>query len=149
MITRHGSASSIVIQGVLKGEAPDLTTCWVQVGYPETCLSLPLWVRGGAAIPRVLQYDPELKNSPLSYFAEKWKEEAYPIGRSDGYHYLKMTTLVRQDGTGYLQRIEALEKEIFTATHELLEKWRRKAPIKAEIEQYYRELDQKARSLYL
>lgn len=148
MITRHGSASNIVIQGVKKGESPDMNTVWVQVGYPETSVSLPLWVRGGENIPKLLQYDQALENSPLNQYATDWKKEAYPIGRSDGYHYLKMTTLVNSDKTGYLQRIERFEEGIFSLTDENLEKWRKTTPQPSEIENYYEFLNKKVGDFY-
>lgn len=148
MITRHGSASNIVIQGVKKGESPDMNTVWVQVGYPETSVSLPLWVRGGENIPEVLLYDQTLKNSPLSKYSMDWKDKAYPIGRSDGYHYLKMTELINPEKTGYVQRIEELEKDIFSQTEKFLSVWRKKAPNASEVEEYYKQLNQKVKDFY-
>lgn len=148
MITRHGSASTILIQGIKKGESPDMSTVWVQVGFPETTVSMPLWVRGGEKIPTILQYDASLKNSPLNQYAMTWKNKAYPIGRSDGYHYLKMTELVNPNKTGYLQRIERLEKEIFTLTEEKLEGWRKTTPQSSEIENYYQFLNKKVKDFY-
>lgn len=148
MITRHGSASNILIQGVKKGESPDMNTVWVQVGFPETSVSMPLWVRGGENIPAISQYDASMKNSPLNQYAMDWKNEAYPIGRSDGYHYLKMTTLVNPQKTGYLQRIEWLEEGIFSLTNEKLKKWRKTMPQPSEIENYYDFLNKKVGDFY-
>ena len=148
MITRHGSASTILIEGVKKGESPDMNTVWVQVGYPETSVSMPLWVRGGENIPNILQYDSALENSPLNQYAMDWKNEAYPIGRSDGYHYLKMTTLVNPQKTGYLQRIERFEEGIFSLTNEKLAKWRKTTPQPSEIENYYDFLNKKVGDFY-
>ncbi len=148
MITRHGSASNILIQGVRNGESPDMNTVWVQVGFPQTTVSMPLWVRGGENIPTILQYDEQLENSPLNDYAMRWKEKAYPIGRSDGYHYLKMTTLVNPDKTGFLQRIERFEQGIFSLTEEKLNSWRRRTPNTAEIENYYQFLNKKVSDFY-
>lgn len=148
MITRHSSASSIIVQGVKKGESPDMSTIWAQVGYPETCVAVPLWVRGGENLPTIVQYDESVKNSPLNQYAMEWKNIAYPIGRSDGYHYLKMTELFNQNQTGYVQRIEKIEKDIFELTEEKLASWRKKLPEKSFIEAFYKELNGKVRSFY-
>ena len=149
MITRHGSASNMVIQGVKKGELPDMNTVWVQVGFPETSVSLPLWVRGGENMPMLLQYDKELKNSQLNQYAMEWKNAAYPIGRSDGYHYLNMTKLINPDKTGYIQRIERVEEEIFSLTEEKLKQWRKRTPSSLEIEKYYLFLNEKVTRFYV
>ena len=125
-----------------------MNTVWVQVGFPQTTVSMPLWVRGGENIPTILQYDEQLENSPLNDYAMRWKEKAYPIGRSDGYHYLKMTTLVNPDKTGFLQRIERFEQGIFSLTEEKLNSWRRRTPNTAEIENYYQFLNKKVSDFY-
>lgn len=148
MITRHGSASNILIQGVKKGESPDLNTVWVQVGFPETSVSIPLWVRGGKNLPPLVQYDETIKNCPLNAYAIKWKNQAYPIGRSDGYHYLKMTELVNKNNTGYLQRIEQMEKDIFALTEEKLEMWRKESPQISEIGLFYEWLNKNVSFFY-
>ncbi len=148
MITRQGSASSIVIQGIKKEESPDMNTCWIQIGFPETCISIPLWVRGGNNIPQILRYDETLKNSPLNHFAENWKKEAYPIGRADGYHYLKMTVLVNPQQTGYLQRIETFEKELFREIEQRLSLWRAEHPSPTDMETFYTLLNRKIEAFY-
>ncbi len=137
LITRQGSSSCIAIQGVKQGQPADMNTVWVQVGFPETCLTLPLWVRGGQDIPSVLRYDAQLKNSQLNAYARAWKDEAYPIGRSDGYHYLKMTVLVNENHTGILQKIEQAENDIFLQTAQHEAQWTKKAPAQRDILKYY------------
>ncbi|MDO5664770.1 MAG: carcinine hydrolase/isopenicillin-N N-acyltransferase family protein [Bacteroidia bacterium] len=148
MITRHGSASNILIQGVKKGESPDMNTIWVQVGFPETCITIPLWVRGGENLPLLVQYDDMIKNSPLNAYALEWKKSVYPIGRSDGYHYLKMTKLINKNNTGYVQRIEQMEKNVFFLTEEKLEMWRKKLPDPFSISVFYDTLDRKVGDFY-
>lgn len=148
LITRFGTASNILIQGVKKGDSPDMSTLWVQVGFPFTSLSIPLWVRGGAEIPSALRYDESLKNSPLSAAATKWKQDCFPLGRSDGYHYLKIGKLVNAEGTGFVQRLEKEEEQIFSETKALEAKWRKKLPQSSEIAAYYQRLDEQIRRFY-
>ena len=42
LITSFGSASNIVIQGVKENELPQFTTMWTAVGFPNTCITVPL-----------------------------------------------------------------------------------------------------------
>ena len=137
LITRHSSASSIIVEGIKPGESPTLTTIWIQIGYPNTSIAMPLWVEGGNNIPSILQYDADIKNSPLNETAMKWKAVGYPLTRSDGYHYLKLDELINKNNNGFIQRIEPVEKEIFDKTDEILAKWRNKNPSPSEIKDFY------------
>ncbi len=147
-LTRHSSASSILVQGVKKGELSDMNTIWAQVGFPETCIAIPLWVRGGKNLPQLVQYKESIKNSPLNHFASLWKKEAYPIGRSDGYHYLKVSVLVNSQNNGYIQRIEQLEKYIFAWTDEKLASWKSMLPQASDLETFYEQLDETVSGFY-
>ena len=100
-----------------------------------------MWVEGGANIPKVLAYDEEIENSPLNEFALEWKGKCYPLTRSDGYHYLKLDELINQHNTGFIQRIEPIEKEIFEKTDKLLAKWGNEAPSTSDIHDLYNWLD--------
>lgn len=148
LITRHGSSSTIVVEGVKPGENPALTTIWTQVGFPHTTLSLPMWVEGGEDFPAILALDKELENSPLNEVALEWKGKCYPMTRSDGYHYMKFDELINQDNTGIVQRIELVEKEIFDKTDELLAKWSEKAVTPSDIKNFYKWLNEKTVDFY-
>ncbi|MFA5463949.1 MAG: hypothetical protein WC265_07740 [Dysgonamonadaceae bacterium] len=146
--TRYSSASSIVIQGVKTGEAPDLSTIWIVIGYPNTSMAIPLWVRGGKNIPHILQNNSEIGNSPLNEAAMKWKNSCYPLTRSDGYHYLKYDELINPKNSGFIQRIEPIEREIFDQTDKMVKKWHEEAPSSSEIEKFYGWLNKKVSNFY-
>ena len=148
LMTRHSSSSSIIIEGVKPNESPDLNTIWVAIGYPNTSVAIPLWVRGGENIPTLLQYNPQLQNSPLNELALNWKSNCYPLTRSDGYHYLKLDELINKDNNGYIQLIEPIEKEIFDETDNRLNIWHKKNPNISEIEKYYEWLNNKVCNFY-
>ena len=76
------------------------------------------------------------------------EKACYPINNPEGYHYLKMTQLVNPNKTGYIQRIEPLEKEIFMLTDEKLAIWRKTPPHASEIEKYYEHLNKKVSDFY-
>ena len=147
-ITRFSSASSVVVQGIKPGESPDMTTIWTLMGYPNTSVAIPLWVRGGKNIPYILKNNNEIGNSPLNEAAMEWKNKSYPLTRSDGYHYLKLDELINADNTGFIQQIEPIENEIFDETEEKLIKWREAAPSTSEIEGFYSWLNKKASDFY-
>jgi hypothetical protein len=147
-ITRHGSSSAILIQGVKPGESAGLTTIWATVGFPNTCITLPVWVGGGKNLPRLLAADTS-GNAPLNEMALQLKDQCYPIKRSSGYKYLQMSKLINAEKTGIVQKIETAEKTIFIRTEEQLNKWRKGDAGEKEITSYYTWLDDFVRKIYL
>ena len=147
MITRHGSSSTILIEGVAKGEAPDLSTIWTMVGFPNTSICLPVWLKGGKNLPEVLVADGEL-NCELNQMAMKLKDRCYPIKRSAGYKYLNVSELINREETGIIQQLEAIEKQVFSNTEEKLNEWHLNGCNKKDIEAYYKWLDQVTKETY-
>lgn len=140
LITSYGSASCIVIQGVKNNEVPQFTTMWTMIGYPNTCIALPLWA-SESELPNAVIYNDSLKNSKLNHYNMKLFKECYPIDTPDGYHYLQISKLVNKENNGYIQIIEPIERNIFDETEKKLAKWRNKTPPKSEIENFYTELN--------
>lgn len=148
LITRHGSSSMIMIEGVKKGEAKDLATIWTQVGFPNTSLALPVWVRGGKNLPKVLTAKGK-ENCPLNAMALQLKDECYPIKRSAGYKYLNVSKLINAEKTGYIQVIEKAEEKIFSKTKKNLQDWHKEAPSKDTIQDFYKWMDTYTNDVYL
>lgn len=140
LITRHGSSSAITIEGVAKGEEPGLTTIWTQVGFPNTCLAVPVWVGGGKNLPNVLVAN-DTGNSPLNKMSLELKKHCYPIERSSGYKYLKISELFNADKTGIIQMLKPVENKVFAETAKKLNQWHKKYPKSREIQKYYQWLD--------
>lgn len=136
LITRHGSSSAILIHGVKHEEAGDLATIWSIVGFPNTCIAVPVWVRGGKNLPGLLVEETS-GNAPLNEMALKLKEQCYPIKRASGSKYLQISRLINSEKTGITQKIELAEKTIFTKTEEHLNSWRKSNPSEKEITSYY------------
>ncbi|NLL28296.1 MAG: hypothetical protein GX259_05835 [Bacteroidales bacterium] len=147
LITSHGSASCIVVQGVKNNESPQFTTMWTMIGFPNTCIALPLWV-SEAELPNAVIYNDSIKNSKLNEYNRRLFKECYPIDNSDGYHYLKISKLVNKENKGYIQIIEPIEKNIIDETEKKLSKWRSKKPSKSEIEDFYTELNDIVEKIY-
>lgn len=147
LITRHGSSSAILIRGVKEKEPADLSTIWITVGYPNCCVALPLWVRGGNELPSVLTAEKD-KNCALNQMALQLKDECYPIKRSAGYKYLQISKLINAEKTGIVQKIELAEEKIFKETQNKYENWIKNNPNKEDIVKFYNWLDKYVRKTY-
>ena len=148
LITRHGSASSIVIQGVKENEPTDMSTIWTTIGFPNTCLTIPVWVGGGKELPSVLMADAS-GNAPLNELALNLKKQCYPIERSSGYKYLQISKLINAEKTGTVQKIEDAEKLVFIKTQDNLKRWRKGKTDKKEIKNFYNWLDDYVLKTYM
>jgi hypothetical protein len=140
MITRHGSSSMILIEGTKEGEATDMNTIWTQIGFPNTSIALPVWVKGGNNLPKVLTAEGSA-NCSLNEMALNLKNKCYPISRSAGYKYLNVSELINSDKTGIIQQLEHAEIQIFqnTAIHQ--KQWRLAKPSPKMIVEFYNWLD--------
>lgn len=147
LITRHETSSAILIEGVKNGESKDMNTIWVQVGYPETCPTFPLWVRAGKHLPAILTADHQNKVA-LSDWATQWKERCFPIKTIEKQRYLSISDLVNASGKGYLQRIEQSEEEIFDRVERAQRNWEKKVPSVKELQTIYQDVSQRICSLY-
>lgn len=140
LIVRNSSVSSVVIHGVKKGESPEFTTMWTVLGYPFTTVAVPVWMKGGKNLPRIMMAE-KSGNAPLCDMALKLKKQCYPVERGSGYKYLNISSLINKNNTGILQKIEPIEEEVFNQTESKLTNWRVKQLKKEEIQNYYNWVD--------
>ena len=140
LIVRNSSVSSVVIHGVKKGESPEFTTMWTVLGYPFTTVAVPVWIKGGKDLPRIMMAEKN-GNAPLCDMALKLKKQCYPVERGSGYKYLNISSLINKNNTGILQKIEPIEEEIFNLTESKLTNWQVKQLKKEEIQNYYNWID--------
>ncbi len=149
-IPRSGSASSIVIQGVKKDDAPALTTMWAVVGFPLTSVCIPLWLNTKQQLPRLVQYEPELKDSPICHAALEFKKDvyAYRLGSHSKY-YINVNALLNADGKGYLQKLKPLEDRIYDKALDMTQRWYAKGKRdEAEIKSFYQWVDNEINTYY-
>lgn len=147
LLTRHGTSSTIMVQGVKKGEPKDMNTLWIQVGYPHTCVTTPIWVRQADKLPEVLLLD-DKGNSPLNRFALSLKNECYPLGRSDGYHYMLISKLINAEHNGIMQQIERYENTLFAEAEQIRERQNHENAQGEEVAAFYDQMNKEIRSLY-
>ena len=146
-VVRTSSASSLLIQGVLPGEDPQLTTLWTVLGWQPVTLVTPVWVRSAEFIPEML-ISRRGSPAPLNAAALALKAECFPIKRGNGPDYLLHSQLTNQAGTGYLDLIIPAEGEIIARTMELQDRWRKKAYRKKDLQKYNAWLDEYVRNFY-
>lgn len=125
-ITRYNTTCSVVVQGVRSGENPSLTTMWTIVGYPGTTVALPVWeCAGEEGLPKSLRRG-EDGLSPLSHYGYILKQKVYCFDLDDAeinQRYFKWSLLWNEDGSGYLQMVQALENELLYGYKIALKKW--------------------------
>lgn len=153
-ICRYETASQVLVQGVTKKMEADMSIVWTQVGFPQTCVTIPLWVRGGKQLPKIVtaEYKKESKYHSfvaLNNWAYQWKKKIYPIERSAGYKYMCISRLVNQEKTGYLQRIEKFEDQLFKSAYAHKTKWEKENPSAQEIYTYNSELNKLVTDFYM
>ncbi len=149
-VPRKSSASSCVIQGVKKGENPNLSTLWSVVGFPLTSVAIPTWMDGGKDFPEVLKINNDLKDSPVCYAALTLKKELFPIrwGKFASKFYININALTNDDNTGIRQKILPYENDIFKSANILIENARKNGMSKSDIAAFYKQTNTAVVEMY-
>jgi hypothetical protein len=125
-INRNTSVSFAVIQGVLSGEDPRLSTMWTILGQPSTGITVPYWPVG--------ETPPEADGpdtAPLSDAANQIKRELYeeyenpdPSARRIRPLFINTLELRDENGEGIWKVIMPAEDSIIAESERSLETWR-------------------------
>jgi len=148
-IPRRGSASSIVVEGVNKGENPENAVMWTILGFPLTSVIIPVWIHSDMQLPKIMQYDEGLKDSPLCHYALELKKEVYSYrwGLNKKY-YININPLLNADNTGFMQVIPELENTILEESYKNQKHWEKDGLKVKELNEYYRWVDQTTTNFY-
>lgn len=147
LITRHETSSAILIEGTKEQAPKNMNTIWVQIGFPETCVSFPLWLRAGDKLPALLTANKE-NRVLLSDWAMAWKERCFPLKTVEQYRYLNFPALLNTQQTGYLQRIEKIESELFDWLAKQQINWDKQPPTPTELQSVYSTWSNRIEQLY-
>lgn len=139
-IPRKITANTCVVQGVKKGENPELTTFWVVLGYPPCSVAIPAWVKAANENSFLLIKSADSYNSPMCDKALALKSEVFPITRGNGDKYLNFSRLYNSNGTGYIQRIAPLEEKIFEISNKKVDEWRKKGIVSSDMKALIKEI---------
>ena len=146
-IPRNNTSCSIVVQGVKKGENPELTVLWTILGYPPTGVAVPLWVKDN--LPAMMSYNEELKAAPLSAASLKLADEKVFHFKQGGgtKHYLHWENLYNLKGTGIMQLLMPLEEKIYQEALPMQQQWYQKGKVdKKELDALYGRMENMLKS---
>lgn len=104
-IPRRISTASIVIEGIEHGEPPALTTMWISLGYPPCAETFAAHLGVAGGVPSVLNGAGENNHSPQCDMVRARQAEVFSVKRGNGQHYLNLSKLYNEEGTGYCQQM--------------------------------------------
>ena len=116
-IPRRISSASVVIEGILPGENPRLTTMWIALGYPPCAEVYPVWVGEDGVAPELTGTTAD-NHSVQCDKVNKRKEEVFPVVRGNGKQYLNLSKLYNNEGTGYCQTLTLKNRQTYKRGYE-------------------------------
>ncbi len=150
-IPRTGSSSSVVVEGVMPGENPNLCAMWSDVGFPLSSIVVPTFFADNVALPYVTTYKSEIKDAPVCNAALQLKNEQIlniRWGEKDD-HYINVNALANNQNTGIRQIIKTYEDEIYRKANILNNKQRNEGKVNVnEVKAFYKWMDDYIKELY-
>ena len=122
-IPRRISSASVVIEGIVPGENPRLTTMWIALGYPPCAEVYAVWVGQDGVAPELTGTTAD-NHSVQCDKVNKRKEEVFPVTRGNGKQYLNLSKLYNNDGTGYCQTLKLKNLQAYKRGYEEIAKRR-------------------------
>ncbi len=117
-IPRRLSTASIVIEGVAPGESPALTTMWIALGYPPCAETFAARLGAAGGVPVELNGTTPDNHSPQCDIVKERKAQVFSIERGNGQHYLNLSKLYNNAGTGYCQQLVKKNLEMYKREYE-------------------------------
>ena len=124
-IPRRSSTATTVIEGIMPGEDPTLTTMWIGIGYPPCSEIRYVWL-GEGGVPEDLRGLGENGHSQLCDTVVARKHEVFSIKRGSGKSYVNIGKMYNAEGTGYSQQMKARNEEIYKEGYKKLAQRRKK-----------------------
>ena len=122
-IPRRISSASVVIEGILPGENPLLTTMWIALGYPPCAEVYAVWVGDGGVAPELTGTTADNHSVQCDRVNQR-KAEVFPVTRGNGKQYLNLSKLYNNEGTGYCQKLILKNKQAYKRGYEEIAKRR-------------------------
>ena len=129
-IPRRISTASIVIEGVIPDEPWCLTTMWIALGYPPCAETFAARVGVSGGVPEVLKGTGDNHHSPQCDIVRARHAEVFSIERGNGQHYLNLSKLYNDEGTGYCQQLVKKNLEMYEREYKLRESMKNKLMLK-------------------
>ena len=118
-IPRRISTASVVIEGVIPGESPLLTTMWIALGYPPCAEVYAVWTGEDGVAPELTGTTAD-NHSVQCDRVNKRKAEVFPVERGNGKQYLNLSKLYNNEGTGYCQTLKLKNIQAYKRGYEEL-----------------------------
>ena len=123
-IPRKSTGSSVVVQGVKKGENPELTVMWTLLNYPPAGVAVPLWVKNAGKLPPMVLRDAKTGVSPLCDKAMTLRNRIFSYKQGGGTsEYFNWERIYNPQGTGCMQRLEPVERAVFDRSQRVIDGW--------------------------
>lgn len=147
-IPRSNSCATILIEGVKPNEDPELATFWNILGFQLTSVAIPVWVKSGNELPKILTAD-NSETAPLSEKALELKNELFPVKLGNGKKYINISKVINKEKTGFIQKLKPLEDKILAETNKKLSVWRKENYLpKEEVQNLYNWIEKEVTSFY-
>lgn len=139
-IARYSTSSVIMVQGVKAGESPLATVSWTMVGWPLSTVAIPLVLTPSGKLPALVA-DDGTGHSRLNEMGLQLKDRVFSLKSGNTNSYGNLAQLMNKQGTGIMQRIQTLEKEVIHKGNEALDGMRKSKSSKT-MEAYYDWVDE-------
>ena len=140
-IPRYITSSALLVQGVKPGETTSHTVSWTNIGWPCASVAIPLVLEEGVPLPSIVQRG-ENDKSWLCNKSIEQKKKVFSLKRGNVRDYIDLSKLVNAAGTGIVQRIMPLEREVFSHARETLKKVRKGKDGPQALRTYYEWVDE-------
>ena len=121
---------------------------WTTLGFPLCSVVFPVWMNATHALPSLLHAGIN-GHASLCDKAMKLKEQCFPIKRGQGENYINIHALVNRSGTGILQKLSPVDKDILKKSKEVMETWRQSRMNDGAIRSFYELLDRQISDSYM
>ena len=146
-IPRYITSSVIMVQGVASGESPSHTVSWTNIGWPCASVAIPLILEKDVPLPTIVQRGENDKSWLCSQSIEQ-KLKVFSLRRGNKRDYIDLSKLVNAAGTGIVQRIMPLEREVFNHARDALKKVRKEKNGAQALRKYYEWVDEYVKEHY-
>ena len=140
-IPRYITSSVLLVQGAAPGESPSHTVSWTNIGWPCGSVAIPLMLEEDVPLPSIVQRDESGKSWLCSQSIEQ-KQRVFSLRRGNVRDYIDLSKLVNAAGTGIVQRVMPLEREVFNQAREALKKVRKDKNGAQALRKYYEWVDE-------
>ncbi len=145
-IPRYITSSALLVQGVKPGETTSHTVSWTNIGWPCASVAIPLVLEEGVPLPSIVQRG-ENDKSWLCNKSIEQKKKVFSLKRGNVRDYIDLSKLVNAAGTGIVQQIMPLEREVLNHGRDALKNMRKGKGAQA-LRKYYEWVDEYVKEHY-